>query len=139
MPGLDPAPARPGIVGTMYGIYKFLLDEDVPETIWNAIQQHNVRGNYPIDVFRVGDPPAPPKRSSDPNNLIWAESADRILVTRDKQTLPGHFADHLAAGHSSAGVVVLLRTDVTSVVNHLVEIAHCGLPGDWLDRFEYFP
>ena len=123
----------------MYGLYNFLLDECVPEAIWNAIQKHNAKGIDPIDVIRVGDPNAPPKQSSDPNNLLWAESADRILVTRDKQTLPRHIGAHFAAGHNSAGVLVLLVTDVTSVVHHLVEIAHCGLPGEWLDRLEYFP
>jgi hypothetical protein len=105
----------------MYGLYSFLFDEDVPETIWNAIEQHNAKGSYLIDVIRVGDPAAPPKRSTDP------------------ATLPDHFNDHLNAGLHSPGVIVLRVTDVTSVVNHLVEVAHCGLPGDWLDILRYFP
>jgi hypothetical protein len=123
----------------MYGLYSFLLDEDVPEAIWTAILQHNAKGSYLIDVVRVGSPPAPTKRSTDPANLLWPEQADRILVSRDKRTLPNHFNDHLNAGHHSPGVLVLRVTDVTSVVNHLVEVAHCGLPGEWLDLLKYFP
>lgn len=78
---------------------QFLLDEDTPGPLADAIDRHNALAlRMPIDAVRVGQFAAPPTGAPDPDNLIWAEGEDRILVSRDHNTLRQHLADHLAAG-----------------------------------------
>ncbi len=36
-----------------------------------------------------------------------AESLERMLLTRDKRTMPGHLQDHHNAGHHTWGVLIM--------------------------------
>lgn len=52
----------------------YLLDEHLRGGgLWQAIQQHNTVGLYPIDVVRVGDPQDLPHGTPDSVLLLWAE------------------------------------------------------------------
>ena len=82
---------------------RYLLDEHLRGPLWRAVQWHNRRGLWPIDVARVGDPADLPLGSLDPEILLWAEREGRIVVSHDRETLPTHLADHLNAGHRSPG------------------------------------
>jgi hypothetical protein len=86
---------------------RFLLDEHLRGPLWLAVQRHNASGKLNLDVVRVGDPPDLPLQSDDPVILLWAEREDRILLTEDKHTVPGHLADHLKGGHHSPGVLMI--------------------------------
>src|SRR5437868_13813413 len=74
---------------------RFFLDEQLRGPLWHAIQQHNAAGAYVLDVLRVGDPPAPPLGTADPDLILWGEANGRVLVTNDRRTMPGHLTDHL--------------------------------------------
>ncbi len=69
----------------------FLLDEHLRGPLWRAIQQHNASGVDVIDALRVGDAPAPPLGTTDPDNLLWAEAHGRIPITEDRRTIPGEW------------------------------------------------
>jgi Domain of unknown function (DUF5615) len=43
----------------------------------------------------------------DPDVLALAGELDRILVTHDRQTMPGHFAEFLMSGRSCPGVFLV--------------------------------
>jgi hypothetical protein len=74
---------------------KFLLDEQLcSHALWHAIRASDV-----LDVLRVGDPGAPPNGTADPHLLEAAAKLERILISRDKKTMPAHFADFLASGN----------------------------------------
>lgn len=120
---------------------KFLLDEDTPGPLEGAIRRHNLRPDrLPVDAVRVGRPGAPPAGTLDPDVLAWAEAEDRILVSRDFNTLAQHLADHLAAGRHSS-VVLLLRPghSYAQVIDELEVIAHAGSPDDFRDRVQFLP
>ena len=118
----------------------FLLDENLPGRLFRAIQRHNLRGGDPIDAVRVGFPPDLPLSSDDPTVLRWAESEDRIVVSEDKNTMPGHLGKHLAAGHHSPGVFLIRPgASVRTIVEFLVLVAHASEPHEWRDRVEYIP
>jgi hypothetical protein len=55
----------------------------------------------------VGDPSAPPNGTADPHLLETAAILGRILISRDKKTMPAHFADFLASGRSRPGLVMI--------------------------------
>lgn len=81
---------------------RFLLDED---TRWLLAV---VRQRYlHIDVLYVGDPGGPPLGTKDPPLLLYCEREQRLLVTGDRTTMPGHIKAHRAAGHRHWGVFYL--------------------------------
>lgn len=63
----------------------YVLDEHLRGPLWRAVQRHNARGSNPIDVARVGDANGPPLGATDPEILLWAEQAGRVLITFDEQ------------------------------------------------------
>jgi len=74
---------------------RFLLDENLPHAIIEAIHQREGA----IDILAVGLPGAPPLGTSDPDILLYCEREQRLLITNNRASMPGHSADHLAAGH----------------------------------------
>ena len=118
----------------------FLLDEHLRGPLWRAIGHHNARGTHLIDAVRVGDPPDLPLGSLDPDILSWADREGRILVSLDRDTLPGFFQQHLRAGHHSPGLLLVdpLRA-LAVVVGELALIAHAGNPADYFDQIAYIP
>jgi hypothetical protein len=118
---------------------RFVLDEHIPGPLWPAILQHNNHGYDFIDAVRVGDPVDLPGGSEDPDILIWAEANDRILISFDKRSLPGHLGRHLATGRHSPGIIILKsRTNPAAVID-LATIAYASQAAEWLDLLKYFP
>ena len=118
----------------------FLLDEHLRGVLWRAIQRHNAAGLEPLDALRVGDPPDLPLGTLDPDILLWAESAGRILISRDASTLDGHLANHLQAGHHCPGIfMVRRRCPLPQVVDFLVEAAYRSDAANWENHIEYIP
>jgi Domain of unknown function (DUF5615) len=112
----------------------FLLDENLPAWWRGAI--NNDRPH--LSVWRVGDPGAPPIQSPDPDILRWCEANNFILLTNNRGTMPGHLADHLAAGRHVPGIVVVsLGVDVHFLAELLDLIASASFPGEFEDQIRY--
>lgn len=117
----------------------FLLDENLRGALWNAVQQHNTAGVDVLDVLRVGDPPAPPLGTLDPNLLVWCAAQGRVLVSSDRH-IGTHLASHWGAGHHSAGVPVLRPNwTVGTVLAALIGYDQSCEPPDMVDRIDYIP
>lgn len=118
----------------------FLLDENVPARVWRAIQRHNVSGEFPIDVVRIGEPADLSLSADDPAVLLWTEREGHILVTENRSTMPVHLTAHLQAGHRSPGVFLIRRgIGVPDLLEFLVLVAYASKPEEWQDRIEYVP
>jgi hypothetical protein len=118
----------------------YVLDEHYRGILWNAIQQHNASGINPLDVVRVGDPADLPLGTKDPDLLLWGEREGRVLVTRDWQTMPGHLAAHLAAGHHSPGVFIPRPgQSLPQLVIILVLAAYVYDPAEVRDQVRFLP
>jgi hypothetical protein len=118
----------------------YVLDEHLRGPLWRLFLLHNRRGRDVVDVTRVGDPADLPLGTRDPALLLWAEREGRILVTRDSKTMPGHFADHLAAAHHSPGVMMLKPfASLREVAEWLIVAAHASEPHEWVDQITYIP
>ena len=119
---------------------RFALDEHLRGPLWDLIQRHNLNATDPLDAVRVGDPPDLPLGTSDPVLLGWCEREGRVLVSADKATMPGHLADHLAAGRHSPGVMTPRRhTPMREVLVFLVLAAHASSPEEWEDQITFIP
>jgi hypothetical protein len=115
---------------------RFLCDED---TSWALV--HALRQKEPaLDVLRILEPGTPPSGTLDPDLLIAAQALGRVLVTRDRSTMPGHLADHFAAGLHTAGVI-LMRDGfpLAAYVQEIIDQWAKTTADDWIDRTIYIP
>ena len=105
----------------------FLLDENMPGAVGDAILRHNRASDLPLDVVRIGEPDVLPYNSSDLKILAWAEQENRILVTEDKNTMPQHLREHLEAGHHSPDVFIVRKgCRVREIVEYLALAANAS-------------
>jgi Domain of unknown function (DUF5615) len=119
---------------------RFVLDENARGPIWDAVLAHKAKGITPLDIVRVGDPADIPLGTLDPEVLSWAEREDRILISYDKNTMPGHLNDHLLRGNNSPGVLIVRETvPLAEVVDYLVILAYASDPWEWADRVDFIP
>lgn len=124
----------------MTPVLRYVLDENLRGVLWHAIQQHNNRSTFPLDIARVGDPPDLPRGTADPDILVWAEREGRILVSLDKKTLPGHLTQHLQQGHHSPGIfIVIPSSTLAAIIDYLMYAAYAGDPLDYADGIRFFP
>lgn len=119
----------------------YVLDEHLRRgALWQAIQRHNGAGIFLIDVAQVGDPVDLPLGSTDPDILLWAEKEDRVVVTRDYNTMNRHLAAHLQSGHHCAGLFMIRpKATLRQVVDYLVATAHTADPAAFRDAYNYIP
>ncbi len=124
----------------MTPLLRYVLDENLRGVLWHAIQQHNSRSAFPLDVVRVGDPPDLPLGTIDPDILVWAEREARIFVSLDKKTLPGHLIQHSQQGRHSPGIfIVIPSSTLTDILDYLVYAAYAGDPFDYADGIRFIP
>jgi hypothetical protein len=115
---------------------RFLWDEHVDPAIIAAMQQLAPG----IDVILVGDPGAPPRQTPDPDLLIAGEALGRVLVSKDKKSMPRHLINHFASGRHTAGVILL--REGFSIGRYAQEIVNqwaTTTADEWVDRTIYLP
>ena len=77
---------------------------------------------------------------SDLDVLALAAAQSRILVTHDFRTMPRHFAEFLATGVTSPGILLVKQqTPLASVIEDLVLIWTASTPEDWTNRIVTIP
>jgi hypothetical protein len=115
---------------------RFLMDENVP-----PLMPHTLRTQGPgIDFLCVGEPGAPPPQTSDPDLLLAAETLQRLLVTLDRKTMPGHLRQHFHAGQHTCGVVLLRNGfPLARYVHELLLIWGASTAAEWVDMAVYLP
>jgi hypothetical protein len=77
---------------------------------------------------------------TDPEVLEIAASQDRILVTHDRRTMPGHFRDRIDAGKSSPGVFIVSQfAPIGPVVEAVVMVWAASEAAEWRDQGFHLP
>jgi hypothetical protein len=115
---------------------RFLFDECVPATVLKAL----LRLEPSIDSVCVGGEGGPIKGTLDPALLEAATRDPRILVTRDKKTMPGHLIDFYQHHEHSCGLVLLKsRFTIAKVIEDLYLMWAITTPEEWVDRTEVIP
>ncbi|MDY6782514.1 MAG: DUF5615 family PIN-like protein [Cyanobacteriota bacterium] len=115
---------------------RFLLDENLSPQFKAAV----LRLNPAIDILRVGEPNAPPLGTLDPEILQYLELSQRLLITDNRSSIPGHLEAHWAAGGQSWGVV-WLRPSATmgQWLEALLIIWEVTEAEEWRDRLDWIP
>lgn len=117
-------------------LMRFLLDEDT----WPVLAQDLQKKQPLLDIVYVAGPGGPPKSTPDPDLLVIAEAQGRAIITRDKGTMPGHAADHVAAGRHTWGV--FLRRPGFSLqdyANAILMLWSASEAEEWQDQVEWIP
>lgn len=118
----------------------YLLDENVPSSLWRAIRRRNITAENPLDAVRVGEPDDLPFSSDDAAILRWAQSTNRILVTLDKSTMPDHLSNRLKSGQHCPGVFMLRPgCSIPMVLEFLELAAEASEADEWRDRIAFVP
>ena len=115
---------------------KYLLDEHVGESLRKGLHAH-----YPdIVVWRIGDPTAPPIGTLDPEILVWCGAHGFSLVTNNRESMPDHLRDHLAAGRHVPGIFTLNpNMSIGETIEELVLIWGAAQPDEFADQINYLP
>src|SRR5260370_37229976 len=115
---------------------RFLLDENASNALLRAIRQQDPL----IDVLRVGDEGAPARGTLDPEILLHCEVAQRLLLTRNRESMPVHIAELFAMGHRHWGVFRLRPGYSLSAYAAAVHLLWAASEAEeWIDRDEYIP
>lgn len=115
---------------------RFLLDENVPLTFQSQLEQLDPE----LKVYVVGDDPAPPKGTPDPDILNWLEANDCLLITNNRASMPVHLQSHLAQGRHVLGIIQLpKRASMGTILDDVLLIGTASLPNEYLDQIVYLP
>jgi hypothetical protein len=88
-----------------------------------------------VSAFGAGLSEAP-----DSTLLAHAALSDRVVVTHDRKTMPGHAAIRIAEGLPVSGIFVIpRRLPLNQVVDDLEIIVTCSLENEWNNIVRYLP
>ena|SRR5438105_15331269 len=90
-----------------------------------------------VDLIRVQDVGL--GGAGDPAVLAWAAANDRIVLTHDHRTMPGHADDRVAAGEPMPGLFVLSGLTVRRAIDELILAVECSTHGEWAGLIQRFP
>jgi hypothetical protein len=115
---------------------QFLLDENMPRALAAALR----RREPTLDVRRVGQSDMPSIGTNDPDLLRFCQQSERLLVSRDKSSMPQHVADHVAQGGHTPGVLLATnRCTLGSLAEDLLLIWSATSSSEWQVVIAYLP
>ena len=115
---------------------RFLLDENLSPRLKPAL----LRLESTIDVLRVGDPDAPPLGTLDPDLLRFLDLTQRLLITNNRTSMPGHLQEHWQEGGRVWGVLwIRSGTSLGRLAQELYLIWDASEAHEWIDRLEWIP
>ena len=114
----------------------FLLDENMPRALAAALR----RREPSLDVRRIGQPAMPSTGTKDPELLRYCEQSERLLVSRDRASMPQHVADHIAGGGHTNGLLLVTNCcTLANLTEDLLLVWSATSPLEWLDAIAYLP
>jgi hypothetical protein len=115
-------------------VVKLLADENFHGDITRGL----LRQAPDLNLVRAQDVGL--ERTPDPLVLEWAATHGRILLTHDRQTIPGFAFIRLNEDKSLPGVFVVDDDmPIGLAIGELLLAIECGLDDEWCNRVVYFP
>jgi predicted nuclease of predicted toxin-antitoxin system len=115
-------------------VIKLLTDENFDGDILRGLR----RRLPTLDVIRVQDVGL--DATPDPDILDWAAAQGRILLTHDRDTMPGFVNDRVSAGQPMPGVFLVSNTMPKGrAVEELLLAIECWTPEECKDLVRFFP
>lgn len=115
---------------------RYLLDENIPPRIVLGLKRLSPQ----IDVLRVGDLGAPVLETKDPEILHYCELNQRLLVTKDRASMPGHLEQHWADNRHLWGILwVRPQAPTGLLIQELHFVWEASEAEEWLDTIDWIP
>ncbi|OGC02668.1 MAG: hypothetical protein A3G35_14005 [candidate division NC10 bacterium RIFCSPLOWO2_12_FULL_66_18] len=106
----------------------------------HAVREAVGRLEPAVDVQVMGEPGSPSLEAEDPDLLAWIEREGRILVTRNRRSMPTHFAALLEAGGHVPGILMVGEDfSVAQLSEDLLLIWGASEAEERRDRLVYLP
>jgi len=113
---------------------RILVDQDFDHDILRGLRLHLPD----LDVVTAFQ--ATLDRKSDPEILAWAAEQNRVVVTHDRNTMPGHAYNRVRKGEPMAGVFIVPRDmPVGRAISELEVLIVCSLEGEWSQLVVFLP
>ncbi len=111
-----------------------LADEHIDPALVRGLQAREPT----LDVIRVHDVGL--LSTPDPDILVWAATAGRVLFTHDRNTMPDFAYERIRAGEPMPGVIVVSdRLPLGQAIQELLIFAVCCTPDELQDQVAYIP
>ena len=68
-----------------------------------------------------------------------AANAGRVLVSQDRRTMPGHFAQHVLVAPSPGVILLREGISIATAIDELVLIASATEAEEWVNRIMWIP
>jgi len=112
---------------------RFQGDEDFDRRIIEGLR----RREPSIDFIRAKE--AGTLGLPDPEVLQIAADAVRILVSHDRNTMPGHFYRFVATSPSPGLLIVKKEVEMALAIEELLLLWAASGPEEWLNRIRFVP
>jgi hypothetical protein len=113
---------------------RYLADADFNQKIVNATLRMAPGIDFALP-FEVGIRDG----TLDPDVLDLAAQTGRILVTHDKSTMPGHFAEFIQRRESPGLFVVSRGYNLIKIAAELALVWEASEAEEWVNRMIYIP
>jgi hypothetical protein len=115
-------------------VVRFRADENLDETIVAGLRLKSSL----FDITTVSE--LGMKGTPDPDILTNAAREERVLLTHDMRTMPGHLADLLASGtHGPGNLVVPQGLAIGLAISDLLLVWEASAPEEWRDSWNRLP
>ena len=115
---------------------RFLIDENISPEYRTQLLRHEPS----LTVLVIGDEGVPARGTPDPDILKWCEQNQFNLITNNRESMPQHLSDHLAAGHHVPGIFTINRkVSMGLIIDQLLLIVGASDEGEHIDRITYIP
>ncbi len=115
---------------------RFLLDENLPPRLKLAVE----RLNPAIDILRVGAPGTPTLGTPDPEVLCYLEFSQRMLITDNRKSMPGHLEAHWAKGGHIWGLFwIRPLTPIGQLAQELILVWETTEAEEWINILDWIP
>ena len=113
---------------------RFLADENFDNRILEGVR----RENPDFDVVRVQDTEI--YQADDPAVLAWAAKENRILLTRDVNTMVGFAYERVEAGLPMPGVIEIRRqATIGEAIEEILTVVGASDAAEWENKVTYLP
>lgn len=112
---------------------RFQADNDVNQTIIKAVLQLEPTIDFQTAAAAkiLGLP--------DGQVLAYAASANRLLISHDRKTMPHHFGRFITHTDSPGLLIVPQKLSVAAVAEELLLVWLASEPSEWLNRIRSMP
>jgi len=114
--------------------FRFLVDENVKDGIVTGLLQRSPE----LEIICVRDKGL--AAATDDEILTWAAEHDCVIVSHDVSTMTADAYARVRRGDKMSGLMIVPQNlGIGMVIDELLFIAECSMPGEWEGKVQFIP